>query len=802
MTISRKNIIFLFCLFICKFSLSQNMTTMGTDFWFTSTIRTDIEWIVDTNRPYNRILLIGPRDCTVTVTCTGTGWDSVFLMPSNTPIDLFSKEFFQRTIQTNLHYSSAVHITSTDSISVYLDLEGCSREIANILPTPRLRSDYIIQTYQSVQGYFFRPSSNFSVLAVEDSTEVALDIIDISLNGDTLEEQNVILLQNAGDCYQVVSSANGNLSGSRITALNGKKIAVFHGNNNASIPCTASWAGGLFEQALPTNYWGRHFFVPNTKTGDGDRVRITALHDDCAISINNQLVTTIASRQTYEYVMDTSSLVDYIETSKKAQVCRYSVIEPPGIIGGSDNPTMLTVMPWELSSEAITTLIPRYWLYPGWPTYQSLDSAYIDIIAKTAEINMIRVDGADISGLFTPVAHNHFFSHARIKMPYGPHSIVSTDGDGFIASQYYIFRYKCYAFPVGSALREMQNSLAINETDMVSWLDTVLVCNGSEVTMSVESLYEPDSVVWYLGDGTHATGQQLSHVFPLSAETYQVMAIVYASCTGCYRQIDTLRGSVKILEKPIQYIDTICCGESYVWQDSTYTEGQQITRHYTDRYGCDSINIMTLHMIPPVTTLVDTISSCDSIFYLGHSYSHDTIIVYDTVASSLGCDSILLRAIDILPSYLTTQDIIIRDTTTLTWIDGNTYSESTDSPYVVLNAHNGCDSVVRLNLNVLPLPPRARIDSSSVWVPNAFTPDEETNNHFILKCNDVTSAQVSIYSRQGIHIYSFNGMTESWDGTIGGKPCPQGTYVYIITYVTVSMPQYKQQKIGTVSIIR
>ena len=135
-----------------------------------------------------------------------------------------------------------------------------------------------------------------------------------------------------------------------------------------------------------------------------------------------------------------------------------------------------------------------------------------DIIAKTAEINMIRVDGADISGLFTPVAHNHFFSHARIKMPYGPHSIVSTDGDGFIASQYYIRRQQCYAFPVGSALREMQNSLAINETDMVSWLDTVLVCNGSEVTMSVESLYEPDSVVWYLGDGTHATGQQLSHV--------------------------------------------------------------------------------------------------------------------------------------------------------------------------------------------------------------------------------------------------------------------------------------------------
>ena len=99
---------------------------------------------------------------------------------------------------------------------------------------------------------------------------------------------------------------------------------------------------------------------------------------------------------------------------------------------------MLTVMPWELSSEAITTLIPRYWLYPGWPDYQSLDSAYIDIIAKTAEINMIRVDGADISGLFTPVAHNHLFSHARIKMPYGPHTIVSTDGDGFIASQYYI----------------------------------------------------------------------------------------------------------------------------------------------------------------------------------------------------------------------------------------------------------------------------------------------------------------------------------------------------------------------------
>ena len=72
----------------------------------------------------------------------------------------------------------------------------------------------------------------------------------------------------------------------------------------------------------------------------------------------------------------------------------------------------------------------------------------------------------------------------------------------------------------------------------------------------------------------------------------------------------------------------------------------------------------------------------------------------------------------------------------------------------------------------------------------------------IVFCNDIITAEVSIFNRWGLHITTFDGLADSWDGTYKGTPCPQGAYVYLITYTTKSRPQYKQNKTGTILLIR
>lgn len=227
------------------------------------------------------------------------------------------------------------------------------------------------------------------------------------------------------------------------------------------------------------------------------------------------------------------------------------------------------------------------------------------------------------------------------------------------------------------------------------------------------------------------------------------------------------------------------------------------TKYYTSgAYTIGGTLTETPNLCINDTTSTDTIYGCDSLQYDSITYYSNNAVPYNILIDSEGCDSILMHAIVINHSYDKTENIYIRDTATFTWIDGNTYSESTDAPFVVLQAANGCDSTIHLHLTVLPLPQPETIDSTAIWVPNAFTPGENINNRFSIFCNDIITAEVSIFNRWGLHITTFDGLADSWDGTYKGTPCPQGAYVYLITYTTVSQPSQPQRVKGTVLLLR
>ena len=105
----------------------------------------------------------------------------------------------------------------------------------------------------------------------------------------------------------------------------------------------------------------------------------------------------------------------------------------------------------------------------------------------------------------------------------------------------------------------------------------------------------------------------------------------------------------------------------------------------------------------------------------------------------------------------------------------------------------GCeDSVVQ----VIP------ILKGDIWVPNVFTPSSDINTHFRVAGNNVIQYEINIYNRGGLLVYRSTDINESWDGTHKGQDCVEGSYVYVINYITKANPKKPLKKVGSILLLR
>ena len=93
------------------------------------------------------------------------------------------------------------------------------------------------------------------------------------------------------------------------------------------------------------------------------------------------------------------------------------------------------------------------------------------------------------------------------------------------------------------------------------------------------------------------------------------------------------------------------------------------------------------------------------------------------------------------------------------------------------------------------------IFESSVFVPNTFTPNGLNGNDcFKAEGENITNFQLDIYNRWGENIISLLNIQESWDGTLHGLPCKDGTYTWKLRYVDSFGEEHRQT--GHVNLIR
>ncbi len=93
---------------------------------------------------------------------------------------------------------------------------------------------------------------------------------------------------------------------------------------------------------------------------------------------------------------------------------------------------------------------------------------------------------------------------------------------------------------------------------------------------------------------------------------------------------------------------------------------------------------------------------------------------------------------------------------------------------------NGCISSDVTTVTVIPY---------CIKLMNAFTPNGDgMNDRWLVTTSAVCTKQiaVAVFNRYGNIVYKNDNYQNNWEGTYNGKPVPDGTYYYTVTYTTIT----------------
>ena len=728
---------------------------------------------------------------------------------------------FPDTIDSSLPMSSqpvadplgrAFHITSTDTISVYLFCSSASMmrgdvDVTNVFPTELLRDEYIVQTHWSDNTFSKDNRGMFQILATEDNTVVDIELSDMDWLGHPKNSVITVTLDR-GQLYNVqvaptslkysplhytatqctipsllqdkvynIDTNITDLSGTHIKARDHKRIAVFQGNQSLRTYSSMAWDPGKdlgFEQALPMRFAGKEFLTPNIVTSYYDWIQFTALVDGTEVTVRDpnlgpayNRTLHLDARKSSWIVQDSAMGPYYITSNHPILVTLYS--DGPNWVSHGDA-AMLVVKPVEWWHGGPANGAQVFWVDQyrnGYPYHHSSH-----VFTRTEDVPYLYFDRERIDGLFRPLP-NTPYSYAYIH-----YDTVYNDRRAHRIES----RRNAPFWVVADAEDYMQHELFSYGHLQVgkSYLEVNGIPADSLVYDSIWCMYDPiqfhgwverpaDSIVWDFGDGNieryiYEDGQNVSHTYSDTGRFSIVCTIKYRDeardtqfgCVACESVFslppEVMHASVWIHNHyDSTFADTICEGEYYFrGREFSFSGEYEITTYWTPS-GCDTLWHLNLTVCPYCVEYSDTVRE-DKLPWKFYGFSFNDEIRYYPIHIDIGKE---------------------------------------------------CDSVIFYSLYVIrmeDIPP----DGTFVLMPNVILPggDNETDRTFRLFCSkDIEKAEVVVYDRMGRKLAEFDGLTGEWDGTYNGKPCPQGAYAYRVRFIEGSIHNW-QVRSGTVTIIR
>ena len=301
-------------------------------------------------------------------------------------------------------------------------------------------------------------------------------------------------------------------------------------------------------------------------------------------------------------------------------------------------------------------------------------------------------------------------------------------------------------------------------------------------------------------------------------------------------------------------IDTFCQGATYLFRQHELSEAGFYADTLATIHGCDSVLGIELTRLDLPSLTIAHDYDCDSLYHhitatsnvpyllwnafpddptlTGQEYSRHisvkptettTYTVYVDYAELPHCpvtDTLRLApaakpeaVLKVNPGALRPGQVnfnaydLSPDYTERHWyVDGMLMGES--SRHLQASATKGADSVVV----TLVVTDGHCTDTAShtlyvlhhdIVAPNTFTPDQETNNRFYIVSRGLSRAELRIFNRNGVIVYSSNDVNQQWDGRANnGDPCPMGNYVWHLRYSTLLQSDTYYSATGSVLLLR
>lgn len=611
----------------CLACLAQTPTTQGREFWV-SYMRNGHRG-GNSNPGYDRISLIvsAKEDCSITISNEYTQYFYTFNVNAGEVSLELVPDGSAYNSQKDGSANTGLHVVATKEISLYIANEAeNSYDASNVLPVSALGTNYLIQSYDSkkinnegsgTNTYSTEVRATLLVVAVEDNTVV--DIIPSAVTDNDHAVGNSYSIElDRGQVYHAmtkngsVDNTDGDFSGTIVTS--NKPIAVFNGNCLAAVPGGGNVTAGydhVFEQAMPTSYWGKRFVVTSTRCpnnmdlGD-DEVKVTALTDNTVVTKNGNPLFSLNAGQSNSFTMSLDNEpCAYLESNNPIAVYLYNHSHGTGSGTQYGDPSMVWISPVEQTLEDIT-----------FSTFsvQQVQYHFVNIVCYSDYVSEMTCDGVNIASEFVPVPGNNDFSYTRYPISHDVHTLHCPGG--FVAHVYGIGVQEGYAYSVGSSAKSLTNVLYVDGVISTELPDDFFVCQNDEVSFRVEANYDDiDHVAWDFGDNTQGTGQEVTHVFSTSGQM-EITSVIYRYMNGSVQPFDTM--SVSFLVKPVpnnpETFHSSCV--SWWWwgiectETATYSTSQG-NIHFNTPEGCVYDSIMHFTLEPPEESF-DTVTACNS----------------------------------------------------------------------------------------------------------------------------------------------------------------------------------------------
>lgn len=711
----------LFVFFLIFISLpsafSQNTSTQGKEFWLTF-MHNGFKDHYDGGWVTTQVLISAKRDCTGTISNPSGLWQEEFSVRANsiTTIDVPERNGYHDGNDYEQVDNRGVKIVASDTISVYTtNIAYVSFDASFVLPVESLGDDYIIQSYDqayenSMNDYVNNNlTSAFAIVATQNNTEIDITPSVTTLGNRPAGETFTITL-NAGQSYQVRSNRNAgqggrDFSGTRVTARDCKKIAVFNGNTLTCIPINmGNGYDHVYEQAMPLRSWGKNFVVTSSSARNRDFVKITSAYDNNVITKNGNPLITLQANESYTFSFPNEEQSCFLSATQSCAVYLYnnsSYDQNPA--GGFGDPSMVWIAPVEQRIDDVT-----------FTTFNNsninITNHYVNIIINTEDINNVYFDDQQLSPLaFRQVNGNADYSYTSKEISHGVHRLSCSNG--FNAHVYGFGSAKGYAYLVGSNAIDLSTNLIINDL-VVHPNDVFDYCVEEPVTFSAEVNYQDYTLTWNFGDGQTSTQNPVTHTYH-SKQVFPASLIVIADEAGCQgSSSDTTMFYIDMTQKYVSEEDQVCQGSSY----TGYGLNNIPIVNDTILFGaapnpanpaCQDSVIINLTALPAYNILRevrrcwsssqgagDYIDADFSIHY-DHPGIYEDMVSYNSVN---GCDSII-RLNLVVGSEITYDFTVANCTGTYTW-DGHYYD--TPGDYERTYDQHGCDSIVTMHLIRIP----------------------------------------------------------------------------------------------------